>query len=256
MGSPAYSAPVLRTLRLVLVIAPSFILFLAFPAQANASCSGTQANFFTGGQSGSSNSNLGARAVIDIPNSIVGTCGSRDFSDPWVMITDPPAQDWAQVGFGVDYITTTGNPLNPNPKFLSFAQYTRHNSGQGPYTRVWGAPILGSSPTYTDRLGTDGAIHMEVNGTDWLDTSYNASAQWSNLKWQGQYYNEVAYLNSSKVWGTSGDKMNVRDLKVQTGYSTWSTPGTLNTSTDNSARWNVTQYVPSTGNLGMRIWNG
>ena len=246
--------PVTRIIRLVaMAFGLSFAGSVVAAGSAAADCVGIHSNYFAGAITGSGSANIGARATNDVPSSKPPTCGDRDFTDPWVMIYAPGSRDYAQIGFGMDYLTTTGNPLAGSPRFIGFAQYTR--PGQSPYTRVFGAPSLGGSPDYENVLYySDDHIHMKWNDTQYLETDYNVLGYWSD-SWEGQYLNEASVLASSHVWGTSGDKLAIRAAENKNVNNGWVTPDTWSRVNGNTSRWNSDLYVPSPGTKGVRVWN-
>lgn len=217
---------------------------------AYASCSGTAGNYFDGAYTGSSYSNLGAQARIYLPAK-PPTCGSRDFSDPWVMITDG-GTDYAQIGVGMDYLSTTGHASASSPRYIGFLQYTR--PGNSPYTKVFAPPAIKSDVTFADRFESDTKLHMKMGGTQFGTTSYEPTASWKSLNWQGQFFNEVAYRGSSHMWGVATNKLAIHPLKVQRGWPDWTTPSSVTSYNNNTNRWGVSQYTPSVGNKGVHVW--
>jgi len=234
---------------------PPMLVVVAEVSPAYAACTGA-GNYFVGGSTPYRDDTRGVLAHIDVPD-VVPTVGcGNGFTDVWDMVTPVAGNGhdyYAQIGFGVDYITTDGSvPATVTPRMISFAQYTDFNGVV--HTSVYPAPALGSEHTYTE-LYAGGHLQMKDNGVVKSQTPFDPTLYWPS-GWQGQFYNEAAYTRTS-AWGSVPNNK-VRFHSIQkwvngawTDFGGWM-PGSPMTQSTN---WNVETYAPTDSTLGLRTWD-
>lgn len=186
-----------------------------------------------------------------IPATKPSTCSDDTFSDAWTMVADSNAAYYAQIGFGMDYLSSTGIPRSSVVRYIGFTQFTKANGN--PYTQVYSGPPLGTTRTFTNVYrSTTNHIHMLENGVQYSETGYDPIGVWADA-WQGQMYNEAGHLADSS-WGKPTDKLVFTETQRYKNGS-WQYFLNLNNNNDNPAYWSVSQFSPASGGTGLKVWD-
>lgn len=215
----------------------------------------------------------GAEASIQVPINEPDVCtGQKTFTDAYTMWAGyedhhggfEDYSRWAQIGFGMDFITSGIHYDVPSDRMISFAQYMRACSPwckgfpNGPeqystYTKVFSAATFGLTYNYENYYREfDSKIVMAVGSHTVLVTPYKDD-NWDPSYNRAEYANETGH-QADDVWGTASNKMPFSLMKIYDATQTSSFVDRLWMANANPDYWGYGTWTPPDGHLGVKIW--
>ena len=232
---------------------------------ANSTTCGSAQHIDAGGYSNYTSANFGVRAKISLDTIRLCKSGtSSSGSSVWVMAT--AAKDGYTAKTRSLYAQAGYEKLGPQwpyagPKTLhTFSQWTRKcyptscAQGVDPAPTKYGTVAPTNNAMYSVYLNRSTQRILMYVGTKLMDsTDYDpaSSGGWDSA-WRGEFFGE-SYDPNSDVVGTSSDPATITQIQRYEQNGSINFISTL-TPFAQIARYHASNYSPSVGGLGLKIW--